>query len=122
MKSEVVAIVGASEKPDRYAYKAMKMLIEHGHEVLLVNPKLLKINEFTVYSALSDLKGPVDTVTMYVGPAVSDGLVREIIKLRPGRVIFNPGSENDGLEKELTRAGIKSERACTLVLLTTGQF
>ena len=46
----------------------------------------------------------------------------QILKLKPKRVIFNPGTENSSLEKTLTDAGIAIEEACTLVLLRTNQF
>ncbi|MBF4984094.1 CoA-binding protein, partial [Nonlabens mediterrranea] len=38
------------------------------------------------------------------------------------RVIFNPGTENPEFYEKLNQAGIKSEVACTLVLLGTGQY
>jgi len=45
-----------------------------------------------------------------------------IIKTKPKRIIFNPGSENPALVKLAIEAGIKVENACTLVLLRTDQF
>ena len=68
------------------------------------------------------ISGPVDTVTMYVGAAISAGLQDRLIALKPKRVIFNPGAENALLAEALQKAGIACEDACTLVLLNTGQF
>jgi ABC-type nitrate/sulfonate/bicarbonate transport system substrate-binding protein len=59
---------------------------------------------------------------MYVNPALSTNYQQDIIDLKPKRVIFNPGSENRGLEKALAENGILVEDACTLVLLRTNQF
>jgi hypothetical protein len=42
--------------------------------------------------------------------------------LKPKRVIFNPGTENPELELMLKQKGIEAERACTLVLLSLGQY
>lgn len=117
-----VVIVGASDKPDRYAHMALTLLRRHGHEVVPVHPRLTEIEGVPVVSDLSDITGAVDTVTMYVGPAISSGLVDKLIALRPQRVIFNPGSENPELADSLESAGIAVEEACTLVLLNTGQF
>jgi hypothetical protein len=75
-----------------------------------------------VIADLSAISGPVDTVTMYVGPAISAGLGDKLAALKPRRVIFNPGTENAVLEQQLSAAGIICEEACTLVLLNTGQF
>lgn len=120
--SQRVLIVGASDKPDRYAHKALVALRHHGHGVVLVHPRLKEIDGLPVYADISDVTEPVDTVTMYVGPAISAGLAAKLIALKPQRVIFNPGSENPELESQLSAAGIHPQEACTLVLLATGQF
>ncbi|MDD0854895.1 CoA-binding protein [Halobacteriovorax sp. GB3] len=122
MSSEKVIILGASDCVDRYSYKAMKMLEDHGHETILVHPKLSEIEGRKVFSSLSELKGKYDTLTVYVNSKISSQLKDEILKLDVGRVIFNPGTENDFLESELTKNNISTERACTLVLLSTDQF
>lgn len=120
--SQRVVIVGASDKPERYAHKAMRSLIQHGHEVVLVHPRLTTIEEIPVHSSVSEATGPVDTVTLYVGPASSSQIAADLLTLRPGRVIFNPGAENPKLAQRLRQAGIATEDACTLVLLATGTF
>lgn len=117
-----VIIVGASDKPDRYAHMALTLLRRHGHEVVPVHPRLTMIESIPVVSDLSEITGTVDTVTMYVGPAISSALADKLIALRPQRVIFNPGSENPELAISLESAGIAVEEACTLVLLNTAQF
>lgn len=119
---ERVMIVGASDNPERYSHKALVMLREHGHEPIPVHPKLESIEGIPVLPDISASAKPVDTVTMYVGPQISSGLVDQLIALKPGRVIFNPGSENPALEDKLRAAGIRVEEACTLVLLRTGQY
>ncbi len=119
--SETVAVLGASPKPERYSNKAIRLLREHGHTVLPVNPAQREIEGLAVTARVEDLKD-VDTVTMYVSPAHSDSLLPGLLALKPRRVIFNPGAENPGLEKALQEAGIEVEEACTLVLLRTGQF
>jgi predicted CoA-binding protein len=71
---------------------------------------------------LSQISGPVDTATMYVGVAISSGLADKLIALKPRRVIFNPGAENPELAAKLEAAGVVAQEACTLVLLRNGQF
>jgi predicted CoA-binding protein len=117
-----VVIVGASDKPERYSHRAMRALLRHGHEVVLVHPALREIDGLPVHAALADVTGPVDTVTMYVGPAISSGMGAALLALRPRRVLFNPGSENPVLQQQLAAAGIQCEESCTLVLLATGSF
>ncbi|MFM2176097.1 MAG: hypothetical protein RL015_195 [Verrucomicrobiota bacterium] len=122
LSSERVVIVGASDKPDRYAYQAFKMLREDGHEVVPVHPRLLEIEGVPVVAEIPQISGVVDTVTLYVGPAISSGLAETLIALHSRRVILNPGTENPELEAKLKAAGIDVQHACTLVLLRTGQF
>ena len=117
-----VVILGASDKPERYAHKAQMALLHHGHAVVPVHPRLKEIEGQAVVPDLSEVTGPVDTVTMYVGPAISAGLAEKLVALKPTRVIFNPGAENAELSDKLTAAGIQTEEACTLVLLATDQF
>lgn len=120
--SQRVAILGASNKQDRYSYKAFKMLQEYGHKPYPIHPSLDKVEDSQVYKSLSDIPDEIDTLTMYVGPQLSRTMADEIIALKPRRVIFNPGSENSELAKNLQYKGIETFEACTLVLLRTGQF
>lgn len=121
-KKEQVAIVGASEKKERYSYLAHELLLQHGHKTFLIHPNLLEIEGQKVYKNLSSIKEKIDTVTIYVNPSLSSAIGDEIIQLKPKRVIFNPGTENQLLAKKLQDAGIETEEACTLILLTTEQF
>lgn len=122
MKTERVAILGASDKPDRYAYLALRLLGEQGHEVLPVHPKLTEINGIPVVSRLGDLNGTIDTLTLYVRPEIAEAAVADIVRLRPGRVIFNPGTESLRVREALEEAGIPSVEDCTLVMVRAGRF
>ncbi len=119
---QTVVILGASNKPERYSHKAQLLLQDHGHDVILVSPKVKEINGTPVLPDLSSIKEHVHTLTMYVGSQASTPIIEEIVALSPDRVIFNPGTENIELEKALKENGIAYEEACTLVLLNTGQF
>ena len=120
--SETVVVLGASPKPERYSNQAVRALVEHGHRVIPVHPLLKKIAGVVAVPALSGVKDPVDTLTLYVGPERGKELLQDIINLGPDRVIMNPGTESDEIEEELNAKGIAVLRACTLVMLRTGQF
>ncbi len=119
---ETVAILGASPKPDRYAFKAFEMLREYGHRPVPINPLFPDILGEKCYPTISDVPGPIDTVTLYLGPARSNPLIDEIIEARPRRIIMNPGAENFSLTEKAEQAGIEVVEGCTLVMLRTGQF
>ena len=117
-----VAIVGASNKPERYSHQAVVLLAQKGHAVYPLHPALAEIDGHRVFKKLTDVPVPLHTVTMYVSPAHSTGMAETILAATPVRVIFNPGTENPELEGKLAAAGIATVHACTLVLLCTGQF
>jgi len=121
-KVEIVAVLGASPKPDRYAYRAMQMLRQFGHRAIPVNPAFDEILGETCYGKLADVPGAVDTITMYLGKQRSDPLIEEIIAAKPKRIIMNPGAENDDLAAKAEAAGIEPVYDCTLVMLQTGSF
>ena len=117
-----VAILGASDKPDRYAYLAFALLREKGHQVFPVNPHLDQIDGVKAAHSLKDLSENIHTVTVYVNKSRSDVVLKDLIALGPKRVILNPGAENDTLEEAARVAGIEVLKACTLVLLRTNRF
>jgi predicted CoA-binding protein len=122
MSKTTVAILGASEKADRYANKAQQRLVNHGYTVLPVSPAGKTIMGIESVKKISDIKQPVDTVTLYVGPKILAEQMQDLITLKPRRVIFNPGTEDAALQAQLEKAGIHTVEACTLVLLSTDQF
>jgi len=114
-------VIGASERTTRYSNLAIRMLRDHGYEVEAVGLREGIVWDVPIQTGKPPLDD-VDTVTLYVGTNRQDDLVDYVVGLKPRRVIFNPGTENPDFEKKLQAAGIETEEACTLVLLSTGQF
>jgi hypothetical protein len=117
-----VAVVGASNNPDRYSHQAVLLLLGKGHSPYPVHPSLDTVAGFAVYKTVSEIPTGVDTVTVYLGARNQGTLGEDILKSGVKRVIFNPGAENPALEMRLREAGVEVVEACTLVLLRTGQF
>ena len=63
-----VAILGASEKRERYSYKAQQLLVEEGHMVFPVSSSGKDILGVQGYPFLTDIKDSIDTITVYVNP------------------------------------------------------
>lgn len=117
-----VVVLGASPNPGRFSNQAVRLLAENGFRVTPVHPEGPEIEGWQAVVDLAQVAGPVDTLTLYVNPRRSEQLADRIVALMPGRVIFNPGSESEELERRLDTAGIRWLRACTLVLLRSGEF
>ncbi|MNK00956.1 hypothetical protein D3C87_187490 [compost metagenome] len=114
-------VMGASSNPERYAYKAIKMLQRFGHPVLAVGKKEDEVDGLKIEKQQLPFEN-VDTVTLYLNPMNQKQHYDYIIGLRPKRVVFNPGTENPELFTLLKQNGIEVEVACTLVLLSTNQY
>lgn len=121
-------VVGASEKPARYAHKAVLLLREYNHEIIALgkSPGKIPVNEANgEFIEIIDTTLPfedVDTVTLYVNPKIQKSMQSYLLSLKPRRVIFNPGTENREFAKKLEEQGIETIEACTLVMLRTGQY
>ncbi|MGL1893920.1 MAG: CoA-binding protein [Spirochaetaceae bacterium] len=119
---ETVAVLGASNKEDRYSNMAVKLLTSYKHDVLPVHPTISEIDGIKVYSDLDSIKDKVDTLSLYLNPKYVDANLDGIFRLKPKRVIFNPGTESAHAIKSLKDEGIDVVIGCTLVMLKTDQF
>jgi len=115
------AVIGLSDNPERYAYKAAKSLLDHGYKVIGYGMRSVSVMGIDVITDKHIIDG-IDTVTIYVGPKNQEPWKKLIIGLSPRRVIFNPGTENPEFQSELEKVGIETVEACTLVMLSIGNF
>jgi hypothetical protein len=120
-ETRTTLVIGASENPERYAYKAVTMLQEHGCKLIAFGLKPGGIGNVLIQTTFPK-KTEIDTVTLYVGPERQAALIPEIIALKPRRIIFNPGTENPDFIKLAQDADIETVIACTLVLLATESY
>ena len=117
-----VAVLGASNKPERYSFMAVRLLREKGHTPYPVHPALAMVDGLPVYPSLRAIPAPVDTITVYLSARNQQHIADDLLNSGARRVIFNPGAENPELAEALRQRGKEVLDACTLVLLTTGQF
>ena len=119
--SKKTVVIGASTNPERYSFKATIALQKHNHEVIPVGIQDGEINGIKIINGMVDIND-VDTVSLYVGPKNQPSWYDYIIGLKPKRVIFNPGTENPEFEKSLQEKNIEPVEACTLVMLSIGNY
>lgn len=119
--SKKTIVIGASTNPERYAYKAVLALQKHNHEVVPVGLKTGEINGIKIFNDKPSVEN-VDTVTLYVGPQNQEAWQEYIFSLNPKRIVFNPGTENPEFEKLAQSKGIETIEACTLVMLSIGNY
>lgn len=114
-------VLGASTKPERYGNIATRRLKLYNHEVVPVGNRVGKIDGIDILLGKPEVDG-IDTITLYLNPKRQVEFYDYIIGLQPKRIIFNPGTENPELVKLAKENGIETEIACTLVLLSVGQY
>lgn len=114
-------VVGASPKPGRYAYLAVSELKKRGHEVVALGVHPGNIQGIPITTDKPLLKG-IDTVTLYINAARQEEYYDYILEMKPRRIIFNPGSENPLFMRIAKLEGVEVLVACTLVMLSTGQY
>lgn len=121
MKNKKTLVLGATTKPERYAFRAINMLTQKGHTVLAIGQNAGEVAGVKIHTKAIPVTN-IDTVTLYLNPVRQRNYYNYIVEAQPKRVIFNPGTENPELYQLLELNNIKVEVACTLVLLATNQY
>ena len=114
-------VLGASENPSRYSFLALNRLQSHNHPVVAIGKKKGLVGVVAIETEKKPWE-EVDTVTLYLNPRHQEEYYNYIIELKPKRIIFNPGAENDELASMAAKKGIQPVEACTLVMLATNQY
>ncbi len=117
-----VAILGASDNPDRSSNMLVKRLHLKGHEVFPVHPALTTLDGLPVYPNLAALPKGIDVLSVYLGPERSTALAAALAACGIPKIIFNPGAENPALEHQLEAKGFQVQEACSLVLSSLDQL
>jgi uncharacterized protein len=121
MEKKKTLVLGASPNPSRYSYLAIKRLAAHGHDIVAIGKRKGQVDNVEIITEHPEM-GDVHTVTLYLNPTNQKPYYDYICSLKPKRIIFNPGTENIELERKLAQTGTNTMEACTLVMLSTGQY
>jgi len=121
MENKNTLVIGGSENPARYSNRAIRLLREKGIEVFAIAKRKGIVHDVEIQTTFPQNKN-INTVTLYIGAKHQPEYYKTLLELKPERVIFNPGTENDELIQMLEKNGIEAIEACTLVMLSTGQY
>ena len=117
---EKVLVLGASENPSRFSYKAILKLRENGYQVFATGKKsgdLMGVPIKTIFPT-----NKIETISIYLNLSNQKEYYERILDSEPNKIIFNPGAENEELFFLAKSKGIIVENACTLVQLSLGVF
>ncbi len=121
MIKDKTLVIGASDRNDKYSNIATRLLLHKGYEVKTIGSRAGFIGQTEILTEMIPWED-IHTITLYINPEIQKKYYEYILKLKPKRILFNPGTENDELRKLAESAGIETEFACTLVLLNLNQY
>ena len=109
-----IAIIGASKDREKFGNKAVRAYVKTGANVFPVNLEEDIIEGLKVYKSVLEIKEPLDSVSLYLPPAVSISLVDDIAKTGVKKVYVNPGAESDELVAKLKEKGLQPLMVCSI--------
>ena len=115
-------VLGASPKPDRFAYKAVRSLQRRNIPVIAIGKKDTDLDGIKIRKGKPKDIGRVHTVTMYLNPKNQEEYYDYILSLEPARIIFNPGTRNPGFAETARKHGIEVVEDCMLIMLNSSRF
>ncbi|MBN1825107.1 MAG: CoA-binding protein [Candidatus Eisenbacteria bacterium] len=117
MEAKRIAIIGASNNPDKYGNKAVKAYKRKGYIVFPVTPKEEEVEGLQAYASIRDIPGEVDAASLYLPPKVGITVLADIAEKRVGELFVNPGAESEELIEEARRLGLRPIVACSILAI-----
>jgi predicted CoA-binding protein len=107
--ARTIAVVGASDRPDRPSYRVMSMLQDHGYRTIPVNPQITgeHVHGEFVFRDLAQLGDPIDIVDIFRRPQAAGEAVDEAIAIGAKAVWLQLGVVNADAAARAEAAGLK---------------
>jgi predicted CoA-binding protein len=118
---KITLVIGGSTRPQRYSYRAIESLVSHNIPVYAVGLTEGEVEGVRIEKPFPMLPR-IHTITMYVSPANQPFYYDFIRQIKPTRIIFNPGTENESFMREMKESGVEIVIGCTLIMLSVGTY
>ena len=116
-----ILVLGASPKETKYSYKAVKVLIRLNYDVVPVGKRPGEIKGVEIMTGMPHFED-IDDIILYLNADAQAEYIDYILGLKPGRVIFNPGTHNQELIDLCRENGIEPLVDCALIMLNSGDY
>jgi hypothetical protein len=115
LDSQVWAVIGATDDPERYGSKIYRHLKANGKTVLAVNPRVLTVDGDFAYPDLTSLPQKPDAVDFVIGPDHGERYIREAASLGIRRLWFQPGTWREAFAPLVAELGVEAFQGCVMV-------
>ena len=111
----VVAVIGASSDRTKFGNKAVRAFLNHGDQVIPINPTEAEVEGLKAYRSVLDVPGPIDMATFYVPPKVGETVIEEVARKGIREVWLNPGADSEALAERARTLKVDAVRACSIL-------
>ncbi len=111
------AVVGATQKKDKFGYQMFKALLDNGNTVYPVSPKYEEIDGVKAYKSIKDIPEKIDVVGFIVNPEAGLKLIQDVIDLGIKNIWMQPGTRDPRIVKIATDNDINVVFSCVMVEL-----
>lgn len=101
------AVVGVTNKKDRFGYKIWKILREHNYTSYGVNPNYNEIDGEKIYQSLKDVPGKIDIINMVISPKYGASILDQAKELGIEYIFFQPGTYNEDIINKTESLGFR---------------
>jgi predicted CoA-binding protein len=101
-----IGVIGLSNKPWRPSNRVARYLIDHGYEVIPVNPELSEVLGMQSYPNLGSAPGPVEVVDIFRRAEHIPSIVDEAVEIGAKAVWMQSGLIDEGSAERARRAGL----------------
>jgi len=108
-ETRTIALIGASDRPDRASYRVMWFLQQHGYRVIPVNPQITgeHVHGEYVWRELSQIGEPIDMVDIFRRSEAAGDAVDQAIAAGAKAVWMQLGVVNEAAAARAEAAGLK---------------
>jgi predicted CoA-binding protein len=114
---KVVAVIGASNDPNKFGNKAVRAYRHQGYTVIPINPHETEVEGLRAYASVLDVPGPIDMASFYVQPEVGERVIDEVARKGIPEVWLNPGADSDALIQRARVLKLHPIVACSIVAI-----
>ena len=114
-------VLGASPNPERYAYAAVKQLVRYGHEVVAIGNRAGEIDGIAIAKDTPPLDD-IHTVSLYLSATNQHAYYDYTPGINRRLIFLNPGKKNPDRWCLPREGGMEPLPACTLVMLSIGNY